>query len=310
MLRIREEEMEELLAKYPEEFFPRRVLKLKGRQDTFPNIGRSDLLFEDQFGNNILMELKAVPAKLEVAEQLVKYQQAMEETGEKNVIMWLVAPQIPKHIADFLGRFGVEHTEIHESEFRQVARRHGFSFKSDTDESTDRGGVPRFTSAIAARGPKKQSTWTFDRKSAQPGSPEEFLSRCDERGKLVFSRLFERQKAFSAKTRLTWKHESGFSMQFYFPRMGFVEMVWGFPSMNREGKSRSQIIVFPFDFALRRGVSERFLESFGRAVSTRIPFTGGERRPSISVALLEEPDVAHLVETVFDFAEKAGKEQA
>ena len=47
------------------------------------------------------MELKAVPAKLDVAEQLVKYKQALEDKGEKNVIMWLVAPLIPKHVADF-----------------------------------------------------------------------------------------------------------------------------------------------------------------------------------------------------------------
>jgi hypothetical protein len=77
-----EKEMEDLIASYPAEFFPRRPLNLKGRQGTFCGIGRYDLLFEDHFKNNLVMELKAVPAKLEVGEQLVKYKQALAGCGK------------------------------------------------------------------------------------------------------------------------------------------------------------------------------------------------------------------------------------
>ena len=101
----------------------------------FAGIGRYDLLFEDQFKNNILMELKAVTAKLDVAEQLVKYKNALEEKGEKHLIMWLIAPLVPKHVGEFLDRFGVEHTEIHEAEFRQVASRCGYSFASESSQT-------------------------------------------------------------------------------------------------------------------------------------------------------------------------------
>jgi hypothetical protein len=132
-----EREMEDLIAAHAKEFFPRHVLVLKGRQGTFAGVGRFDLLFEDEFQNNILMELKAVPAKLEAAEQLVRYKQALEEKGEGNVIMWLVAPVVPRHLADFLDRFGVEHTEIHEAQFRQVAARHDYHFASEAPASKD-----------------------------------------------------------------------------------------------------------------------------------------------------------------------------
>lgn len=145
-----EREMEDLIAAHVEEFFPRKLLVLKGRQGTFIGVGRFDLLFEDQFKNNLLMELKAVPAKLEVAEQLVKYKQALEVKGEKNVIMWLVAPVIPKHVADFLDRFGVEHTEIHEAEFRQIASRHSYSFVSES--------APPRTEFTPTAGPTKTNT--------------------------------------------------------------------------------------------------------------------------------------------------------
>ena len=126
-----EREMEDLIATHAEEFYPRHVLVLKGRQGTFASVGRFDLLFEDEFDNKIFMELKAVPAKLEAAEQLVRYKQALEEKGERNVIMWLVAPVVAKPIADFLDRFGVEYTEIHEAQFRQVASRHDYRFASE-----------------------------------------------------------------------------------------------------------------------------------------------------------------------------------
>jgi len=137
-----EREMEDLIAAHAEEFFPRHVLVLKGRQGTFAGVGRFDLLFEDQFENKILMELKAVPAKLEAAEQLVRYKLALEEKGERNVIMWLVAPVVPRHIADFLDRFGVEHTEIHEAQFRQVASRHDYRFASEAPAPKDQVAAP------------------------------------------------------------------------------------------------------------------------------------------------------------------------
>lgn len=137
-----EREMEDLIAAHAEEFFPRRILVLKGRQGTLAGVGRFDLLFEDQFENRILMELKAVAAKLEAAEQLVRYKQALEDTGERNVIMWLVAPVVPKPIADFLDRFGVEYTEIHEAEFRQVASRHDYCFASEAPGPKGQASVP------------------------------------------------------------------------------------------------------------------------------------------------------------------------
>src|SRR5258705_3839653 len=98
MLDIKECEMEDLLEKYAGEFFPRKIMTFKDRQGIFAGIGRYDLLFEDDFNNNILIELKAVTAKLDVAEQLVEYKQALENQGEKNIVMWLIAPLVPKHV--------------------------------------------------------------------------------------------------------------------------------------------------------------------------------------------------------------------
>lgn len=119
-----ERTMEDLIANFPSEFFGRHRLTLLGRQGTFQNVGRYDLLFKDEFGTQIIMELKAVGARYEDATQLARYRDALIEKGTKNVLMWLVAPSIPRSVRDFLEHVGIEYTEIHESEFLRVADRH------------------------------------------------------------------------------------------------------------------------------------------------------------------------------------------
>ena len=118
-----ESDMEDLLANFPEDFFPGKGFKLEGRQQSFAGVGRFDLLFEDRLGSKILIELKASTAKVDVAYQLAKYKDELENRGEKRVVMWVVAPQIPKSVRDVLDHIGVEFSEIHPAEFRRVAER-------------------------------------------------------------------------------------------------------------------------------------------------------------------------------------------
>jgi len=130
--------MEELIAAYPDDFFPRHILRLCGRQQSFKGVGRFDLHFLDQFDSNILMELKAVPAHYEDASQLAKYRDAMQARGDERIIMWLVAPLIPPSVREFLTHIGIEFTEIHESEFIRVADLRGVAIhaKPSVIEST------------------------------------------------------------------------------------------------------------------------------------------------------------------------------
>src|SRR3954454_23128755 len=124
--------MEELIAAYPDDFFPGKGFELRGRQRSFAGVGRFDLLFVDRFKTNVLMELKAVPAKYDVAEQLAKYKDELEAKGEKHILMWVVAPQIATSTRELLDRIGIEFTEIHFNEFRRVAQRHGIKIQSES----------------------------------------------------------------------------------------------------------------------------------------------------------------------------------
>lgn len=132
-----ERDMEDLIASHPDDFFPGREFQLKGRQKSFAGVGRFDLLFLDRFKTNILMELKAVPAKYEDATQLAKYKDELRNHGERHILMWLVAPQLSHSVREFLDRIGIEYSEIHESEFRSVAERHGLSLHSEEPSSIE-----------------------------------------------------------------------------------------------------------------------------------------------------------------------------
>jgi endonuclease NucS-like protein len=127
-----EHEMEDLIAAHPDDFFPGKGFELRGRQQSFAGVGRFDLLFVDRFRTNVLMELKAVPAKYDVAEQLAKYKDELEARGEKHVLMWVVAPQIATSTRELLDRIGIEFTEIHFGEFRRVAHRYGITIQSES----------------------------------------------------------------------------------------------------------------------------------------------------------------------------------
>jgi hypothetical protein len=135
-----ERDMEDLIATYPKDFF-NKEFTLIGRQQSFADVGRFDLLFKDEFGWMILVELKARVAKYEDATQLAKYKDELARRNETSVIMWLVAPHIPSSIREFLDGIGIEYTEIHEAQFRHVAQRYGKTFSRELQPESNSGQI-------------------------------------------------------------------------------------------------------------------------------------------------------------------------
>jgi Endonuclease NucS len=136
-----EREMEELIARFPHEFFPKENLTLVGRQRTFQGVGRFDLMFKDPFGTQVLMELKAKTLKYEDATQVAKYRDALKAQGERRLLMWLVAPRVPQSVSDFLDEVGIQWTEIRAAKFQDVAHRHNLEFAASETEGMDKVGM-------------------------------------------------------------------------------------------------------------------------------------------------------------------------
>jgi hypothetical protein len=166
--------MEDLIATNPNDFFPRHQLTLQGRQGTFQELGRYDLLFVDEFGTQILMELKAIPAKYEHATQLARYRDALRQKTDTNVLMWLVSPSIPRSVRDFLDQIGIEYTEIHEAEFRKVAACRGYSFVGvDVISQADSSPASAKTLSTVSRTRNEQRnqgavSWFFNTDEGEP----------------------------------------------------------------------------------------------------------------------------------------------
>ena len=294
-----EREMEDLLWNYPEKFLNGTLSQFRRQESS--QVGRTDLVFEDRLGRLLIIEIKKGKLQRGAIEQLHDYYGMLKkEFPDKPVELMVVANIIPDERRLACEKLDIECCEISEKKFRDVAEEMRYVFESETADAKAKkerlvssGFVPTLP---PDSGKEKAMRWSFGQAAQSTGDEADFLSRCDELARAFFSRLFEKQRTMANKTRITWKHESGFSMQFYFPRLGFVEMVWGFPQVNREGKpSRNgQSLVFPFDFAARRDVPGEYINAFGEALDAICPLSGG-KRPSMRVVTLEATEADRVL---------------
>ncbi len=302
-----EREMQELLWLYPE-----RLLNEPLKQfawEVASAVGRADLVFEDKHGRLLIIEVKHGKLPRGAIDQLLDYFGMMKQQfPHKAVEMMVVANAIPGERRLTCESRDIECREISERTFREVANEFGYRFASEeiaqqkpTLEAPK--NIPERVSMPTLR--ERGSGWSFLGGTPASSDAADFLSRCDDEGKQLFSALFDAQKEAPNQTKITWKHESGFSLQFYFPRIGFAALVWGFPAQNREGRAIRQRIDFPFDFSIRAGVSQEFVEDFGTSLAAIVPLSGGGKRPSISVAGLRPEQMSQVVDTIFKFATKA-----
>ena len=124
-----EKDMEELIANYPNDFFPDYNLQLNDRQGILDNTARFDLLFNDKSGNIILMELKSKKASADNIDQIITYQDKLIRKNRKNKInvkMWLIAPNIPYALQKKLKEFNIKFFEINEDIFNRIARKRNY----------------------------------------------------------------------------------------------------------------------------------------------------------------------------------------
>jgi hypothetical protein len=305
-----EREMQELLWRYPERFLNEPLKQFAW--ETSSSVGRADLVFEDRHGRLLIIEVKRGKLPRGAIDQLLDYFGMMKQRfPEKPVELMVVANEIPSERRLTCESRDIECREISEKTFRNVAVEVAYAFGSEANppqQASDSSAIPSARRDTGVQGVSEgTSSWSFRKMADSTSDVSDFLSRCDDAGKTFFTALFEAQKAASNHTKITWKHESGFSLQFYFHRVGFAPIVWGFPAKNRDGKSVRQRLDFPFDFSLRAKVPESFINGFGASLSSIVPFSGGGNRPSIPIAARPAGEMSQIIETIFSFAAKASK---
>ena len=119
--------MEMLLWKYPGDFFPNRGFQQFQKQYTLPSGVRFDLAFHDANHTLWVMEIKAVPLKIEVVNQVHGYAMELQKLHDQGPppISMVISPSISPPVRAQLDYWGVAYEEIHEGAFRAVATKHG-----------------------------------------------------------------------------------------------------------------------------------------------------------------------------------------
>jgi hypothetical protein len=130
---MREQQLEDLLAAYPDDFFPGRGFRLLGRQTPMSGVGRFDVLFEDHQQRKWLIELKAVPLKITDTDQVMRYYEELRQREPGTAfIPCFVAPHIPTPVRNYLDGKGIDHREITIAEFIRVAAANGVAIDEPT----------------------------------------------------------------------------------------------------------------------------------------------------------------------------------
>lgn len=126
-----EKDIENLIANYPDEFFPNEGLKLVDQQ---VKLGKCfvDIMFTDKYNRDIFLEIKRGTLSREAAGQIIEYYGLLKhEKPGKSIELILCANTIPSERREFLDRNGIECKEIGIPKIEEVASRNGYEFIED-----------------------------------------------------------------------------------------------------------------------------------------------------------------------------------
>ena len=120
-----ERDMENLVWQHPEKFFDEPLTRFE-RQPTI-RVGRADLVFVDQSGALLVMELKQGFLNRKVIAQLVDYESHYRmHYPNRNTRMMAVANKILPERQQGLNRLGFEWREISEATLQRIAQEVGY----------------------------------------------------------------------------------------------------------------------------------------------------------------------------------------
>lgn len=153
-----EKDIENLVARYPKEFFPEEEFQLIGQQHTVEG-RRIDILFQDKFGRKIIVEVKRGILTREASGQVMEYYGLMKSKSPKDICeLILCANVIPSERKLFLENAGIECKEVGVGFIADLAKRVGYTF---IDSETDGVGA--------------STTTTMPKPTTAPGGAETFV---------------------------------------------------------------------------------------------------------------------------------------
>jgi predicted RNA-binding protein with PUA-like domain len=154
-----EKDIENLIAKHPEDFFPKSRFKLIGQQ---VKLGRcyADILFEDEHKRKIIVEVKRGILQREHSGQVMEYYGLLKNENPNNIVeLILCANIIPSERRSFLETAGIECKELGINFINQVAEKHKYSFL-DSERKMDKSETIKIHTPIENE-PLERKVWIF-----------------------------------------------------------------------------------------------------------------------------------------------------
>src|SRR4051812_42189791 len=100
--------MEHLLWHYPTEFLSEKLHKFKDGRQRSSAVGRSDLVFEDETGALLLIEIKRGTSTRGAGFQVLTYATELKlQFGDRNIRKMVVANTIPQKFRPTLNELGI-----------------------------------------------------------------------------------------------------------------------------------------------------------------------------------------------------------
>lgn len=131
-----EKDIENLIAQYPNDFFPNAGFALRGQQ---VRLGRcyADIIFADKYERTIIIEVKRGILSRDAAGQIMEYYGLFKKEHADAVVELIVcANTIPHERKLFLENAGIECKELGLSLIQQVASRYNYKFLDELNRDS------------------------------------------------------------------------------------------------------------------------------------------------------------------------------
>lgn len=148
-----EKDIENLIAKYPDEFFPDSGLKLIGQQI---KLGRcyADIIFEDKHNRKVIVEVKRGILSRDASGQVMEYYGLLKAERPVDFIeLVLCANIIPPERKTFLETIGIECKELGINLINQIAEKYNYQFINS--------GKKESVSGVTYQLPSSEKIWIF-----------------------------------------------------------------------------------------------------------------------------------------------------
>lgn len=129
-----EKDIENLIALYPDEFFPKSGFKLIGQQVRLGN-KYADIIFQDKFNRKVIVEVKRGILTRDAAGQVMEYYGLLKETNPDDIIeLVLCANIIPPERKRFLEISGIDCKELGITLINRIAKKYSYQFIKSTNK--------------------------------------------------------------------------------------------------------------------------------------------------------------------------------